>query len=144
MEEFRVGEHLFRWEPPDVTFLAYVGDVDGDSAHRLAQIARKFTIPRPYIFALIDLSRVDKITAGARKSATEDSVGVPMRGVALFGASRAIRVLTSIVARAVDLIHGGDNPTRFFATEAEARAWIAERRKVVLTADAMPQKQAPN
>lgn len=142
MEEFRVGKHIFRWEPPDVTFLSYVGDFDGDSMHRLDQIARQFSVPRPYVLVLIDMSRVGTITAEARKRSAEDGIGVPMRGVAVFGASRAVRVVMSVVSRALDLFHGGhsDNPTHFFATEAEARAWIAERRKIVLAASAQPDK----
>jgi hypothetical protein len=132
MEEFRAGEHLPRWEPPDVAFLAYIGDLDGDSAYQLSQVSRPFTLPTPYVLLLIDMSRVGKITPEARKCLTAGSRNVLLRGIAVCGASNAMRILSMLITRAVDVIYGyTDNPTRFFSNEAEARAWLVERRKAV-------------
>jgi hypothetical protein len=137
--EIRVGKHLFRWEPPDICYLAYDGDVDSDAAQRLSDISRVFTVPQRYVLLLIDLSRTGTISAEARKRSAKGGKGVPIRGVAVFGASPLMRVLASLVGRASDLLSGNtDNPTRFFATEAEARAFLTERRRILLASGVGP------
>lgn len=130
--ELRIGAHLFRWEPPDTGYLAYAGDVD---AADMAEIARKsltFTRGPPCVFLIVDMAKAGSISAEARKISAENGAGIAFRGIAVVGASRTLRVLAGLVSRAVDIMNKNkDNPTRFFATEAEARAWIAERRRAV-------------
>jgi hypothetical protein len=127
--EVSVGAHLFRWEPPDTTYLRYCGDMDGDSMQKLIDHSRRFTVGKPHVFLLVDMAKVGKVSADARKRSGQGGKDVRLRGVAVIGASAPMRLLAGMATRAVDLLHGNsDNPTRFFEREAEARVWIATRR----------------
>jgi len=131
--ETRVGDHWFRWEPPDLGYLSYSGDLDGPEAVALSQTSRRFTVGKPHVFLLVDMSRMGRISREARAVSADGSKGITFRGIAVVGASAHMRVLAGLVSRAVDLLHGNsDNPTRFFVTEAEGRAWIAERRRMIV------------
>lgn len=135
--EVRVGAHLFRWEPPDVGYTAYHGDLDGEAMVRLSTQSREFTLGQPRVFLLVDMTRIGKISAEARRASASGSTGLVLRGIAVFGASAALRIIAGFVARATDLMNrNNDNPTRFFETEAEARAWIDARRTALRQAAA--------
>jgi hypothetical protein len=109
--QFYIGPHLFRFEPPDVGYLRYDGDVDGDLAGAM--------------------TKVGKVSAEARKRSGQGAKDLNLRGVAVVGASAAIRIVSALVSRAIDLVNGNiDNPTRFFETERDARVWIAQRREL--------------
>ncbi|MDI1484001.1 STAS/SEC14 domain-containing protein [Polyangium sp. y55x31] len=128
--EIRIGAHLFRWEPPDLSYLAYFGDLDGPTSAELSRVSRAFTLGKPRVFLLVDMSKMGRITREARTASAEGGKDLALRGTAVVGASPHMRVLAGLVTRAISLLYGGsDNPTRFFTTEAEARAWIAERRR---------------
>jgi hypothetical protein len=130
--EFLVGGHLFRWEPPDIGYLAYHGDLDDATAAILSEKARRFTLGKPRVFLLVDMSKMGKIATGARRRSAEGAKDLAMRGTAVVGASAHLRIIAGLVTRAIDLLYDkADNPTRFFATESEARAWIAERRRAL-------------
>ena len=130
--EILVGPHMFRWEPPDIGYITYAGDLDGYTMSRLSEEGRRFTLGHPYVFLLIDMSNIGKISAEARRSSATGSSEINLRGMAIIGASAPLRIIAGLVARAVDLMNRhADNPTRFFETEAEARAWIASRRVAI-------------
>ena len=59
--EFFVGPHLFRFEPPDVGYLRYGGDVDGRLSSELSERSRVFTVGQPCIFLLVDITNVGKV-----------------------------------------------------------------------------------
>ena len=131
-QEVMVGPHMFRWEPPDIGCVIYHGDLDGPTTADLSEAGRRFTKGRPYVFLLVDVSKLGKVSAEARRGSATGGKDINLRGVAVVGASATLRVISSLVTRAVDLLNGNtDNPTRFFQTEAEARAWITGRRQQV-------------
>lgn len=128
--ELRFGAHLFRWEPPDLAYVAYCGDLGGPTSAAMSQASRRFTLGKPRVLILIDMSRIGRIAKEVRRVSAEGSKDLAVRGTAIVGASPHQRVLANLVSRGVALLYGkSDNPTRFFTTEAEARAWIAERRR---------------
>lgn len=127
--EVRVGGHLFRWEPPDIGYVSYLGDLQEPAAGEFSARSRRFTLGRPYVFLIVDMAKLGKISAEARKQSAQGSKDLNLRGVAVIGASASMRIVAGLVSRAIDLLNRNpDNPTRFFETEAEARAWIAARR----------------
>ncbi|MRG92789.1 hypothetical protein [Polyangium spumosum] len=130
--EIWIGTHLFRWEPPDLGYVRYIGDLDGPAARALSNESRRFALGKPRVFLLVDMSSIGQITREARTASAEAGKDLAFRGTAVIGASAHLRILAGLVARAVALLHGAsDNPTRFFTTEAEGRAWIAERRRIL-------------
>lgn len=133
-EEIHVGSHFFRWEPPDIGYIAYMGDVDGPTMATLSRGSRAFTVGKPRVFLLVDMTKAGHIDADARKASADGGAGIVLCGVAVVGASPTLRVVAGLVSRAIDILHGNkDNPTRFFETEDEARRWIAERRHTLET-----------
>jgi len=127
-----IGPHLFRWEPPDIAYVSYLGDLDGPASEALSRESRRFALGKPRVFCLVDMSRIGHITRQARTASADAGKGLAFRGIAVVGASAHMRILAGLVSRAVDLLYGNrDNPTRFFATEAEGRSWITERRRML-------------
>jgi hypothetical protein len=128
-----------RWEEPDTCVTRFVGDVTEDELRRLLVEWNRMIAGRRYSFQLIDLSRFGGLSSEARKVARELKQEPHTRGTAIFGASWQARAITAIFTRAVNLIQGNtDNPLRFFDTEAQARAWLAERRRMVQTGGIKP------
>jgi hypothetical protein len=131
------GEIIYRWEPPDTSFITYIGHITGDHMRKLVEVSSPFSAGKKYILLLVDLSRLDHVSreareiskAQSRKGPAAQGGPTPLRGIATFGASFHFRAIANIGMRAYNLLTGQtDNPTRFFDTEAAARAWLAERR----------------
>jgi hypothetical protein len=135
------------FEPPDLTHWKFVGDVTEAEMRVLTALEKALVEGRPYLLKLVDLSQIGKVTPGGRKAGAEKVHDVPVRGVAIYGASFGIRVLAELVARAGDFLRRiKDTPTRFFATEAEARAFIESRRAAIeqsrISATSLPSNRA--
>lgn len=127
--EIRVGAHLFRWEEPDIGYIAYGGNLDGPTMAQLSEESRRFTQGKPCVFLLVNMAGAGKVSASARQESARGSRDLNLRGIAVIGASAPLRLISGLVSRAVDLLNGNtDNPTRFFESESEARSWIAARR----------------
>jgi hypothetical protein len=121
-----------RWEDPDVTFLAIIGDLSRPEMRRILDETNASAKGKPYIFGLIDMSRVGTISPEARVVARTEAGHFLLRGTAVFGASFHHRVIALLANKAAALLKKDHQPIAFFATEAEARAWIDERRREVL------------
>lgn len=127
--EVHVGPHLFRWEPPDIGYIAYHGNLDGAMMGQLTVESRRFTVGQPCVFLVVNMEDVGKVSAEARRLSAMGSKDLNLRGVAVIGASTPLRLIAGLVTRAIDIVNGNtDNPTRFFETETEARDWITARR----------------
>lgn len=129
--EVWVGRHLFRWEPPDIGYVAYKGDLDGEAATALSVKSRVITLGKPRVFLLVNMSQIGQISKEARSASAGGSQDLAIRGIAIVGAAGHIRLIVGLVSRAVELMQRQESPTRFFATEAEARAWLAQRRRTL-------------
>jgi hypothetical protein len=120
-------------EEPDVAHWCLAGDVTADDIREIYELQLKFCKDKPYVFVLVDVSKIRSITAEARKLAaqgpTPGKTVMPIRANVVYGASFHFRVIGTLIAKAAHFIHRGqDNPTRFFENEADGRAWLAQRR----------------
>jgi hypothetical protein len=130
--EEQAGGSFVRFEPPDICFAAFVGDIDATLMLRMNEELRRVAHDRPYIFLLLDHSRTGSVSAEARRLATEGSRNLRIEGCASFGASFTVRVLVSLAARVHALFRKEAGPVlSFFRDEAEARAWIEVRRRAL-------------
>jgi hypothetical protein len=123
------GKHQHRFEPPDLYVVCMNGDVsEGDmltQVHTLGALAQR---AGHAIFWIADVRNIGVITPDARRVAAKPhspEVRAALRGSAIYGASFTIRVMLSMVARAIRAL----NPTKirplaFVETEAEARAFL--------------------
>lgn len=128
-EEVWVGESRIRFEPPDICHIEIVGTPEGASAVAIMDALDRFSQDKTAIFTLSNVARSGSFPPEARKLVAERMKNMPIRATAVFGANFNMRVLITLVFKVQALFRGEDrNPTRFFSTEAEARAWIDQQR----------------
>jgi hypothetical protein len=129
-EEVRVGTHLARFEPPDVLVLVMEGDESAADAEGMLVAMRAFAKGRDRVFVLSNITRLGTISAEARRISADANNIENVRAVAAFGGSFAQRVMAKLVLTAFEILgQGSAAPTRFFDTEAHARAWFDQLRR---------------
>lgn len=144
-----IGDIFFRFEAPDTVYTALAGDLNVADVVEVAAEVQRTVKGKPHYFAITDIRSLGSPSMEVRKAAIEIGRGLPNRGMAFFGGSLRMRVIPSLIAQAVNLFNrwGKQSPIRFFETEAEARAWIDERRSIVarervlMDADKQPDSQ---
>lgn len=130
----RPGGSFVRFEPPDLCVGVFVGDVTPEDMTVMFAALKQFSHGKPHVFTLGDLSRCRPLSAATRKAAAEASKDLRVRASAVIGASLPMRMFATLLAKTVHFFNGITDdytPVRFFATEAEARAWLAERREIL-------------
>jgi hypothetical protein len=132
--ETYVGENCIRFEPPDICFVVYGGDLSEAEAIGINAEIRKVAEGKGHTFLLCDLTNMGDVSTEVRKTSAETLRMVNFRGIAVYGASFHLRVIAMLVAKLINVkAASADNPIRFFSTGAEARAWLDERRRAVLS-----------
>jgi hypothetical protein len=124
-------ESSVAFEPPDVVVWTLVGDIGLNMLLELREEQERIAKGWPYVLVLLDVSRVGSVSAAARTEATRKRDTTP-RGIAYVGASFHLRVLATLLSKAASLLNKiSEDPPRFFATKAEAFAWLEERRRQI-------------
>lgn len=118
------------FEPPDTCFVTYVGDLDVDVVTRMnAALQETVRAHRP-VDLLVDLSRTGQVTESVRRHAVGGMLALNPRATAVFGADFHLRVVVSMITKAIRLLHVDlRGQIKFFEREAEARAWLAEIKR---------------
>lgn len=128
----REHRSFVRFEPPDLCVSAFIGDTDAAEMRHMNEELRRLTEGLDHVFLLLDQTRAGSVTAEARKLGVEGTKGIPVVEAAAFGASFQVRVVITLVVRVLKLLRGEKRELiHFFATEAEARAYLAERRRAL-------------
>lgn len=128
------GRHEHRFEPPDLYVSRLDGDVSADDVRvqldALLALARR---AGHAMYWLADVRNMGTIAPEGRRAmgaASSTEVREALAGSATFGAGFSKRVLVSLMARAVRVLHPEKSrPLIFVETEAEARAFLDEQRK---------------
>ncbi len=145
MKELCFGHHMCRPEPPDIFLMMPNGDVDEADVRWFFDEFERFAMEQEFVFMLIDASRMGSISAEARRAAAHSApeernalANNPDRSwskaVAVFGASFTLRVISGLIMGGFSAFfpkQAARSPLMFFATEYEARAWLADRRKAL-------------
>ncbi|HZF53165.1 MAG TPA: hypothetical protein VE093_31145 [Polyangiaceae bacterium] len=125
----RVRDHVVGFEPPDICLIQFGETLTRDDSLALLEEELRLAKEHGDIFVLVDFTRVRSITAEARKLSAETTSPPAILGVANFGVSFQVRVLTKLV---VSLRRLAKLPVEGLlylgADEADARAWIARRK----------------
>src|SRR5262249_43834025 len=112
-EEFNVGRHVVRYEPPDIVFLKFIGDLSGPDVSEIIAACRSWMDGHEYLLLLVDFSETGSILPTAR-SAGKEKAGYVMRGTAFFGTSARIRIVANLVVTGLNiLLKRNDNPFQF-------------------------------
>lgn len=124
-----IGTHLLRVEPPDLLFIRQRGPFLLEQCVLIFDEARKLAAAAGPILWLTDARELGEVAPDTRRFIGESGSDQFTRASAVFGLSFTQRAVAQFVSKAVALIRGGKPvPLKFFETEAEARAWLAEHR----------------
>jgi hypothetical protein len=134
----RIGVHEITWEPPHIFVVRLVGDVSGEETNQVFDVFERWAAGGPRAFWLVDLDRVGEMPSEARKAGGERTARSAAADIVCVGGSFEQRLVMKLAVTAAQLLAGWRNsaPPTFKATEAEARAWIEERRAALAAAKA--------
>jgi hypothetical protein len=125
----RIGDHVVGFEAPDLCVVRFGETLAYEDGLAVYEEELRLAEEHGAIFVLADLTGVRSITAEARKIAAELKTSPQILGVANFGVSFRLRVLAKLVVTLRRLAGQQIDGLLFMgASEADARAWIAERR----------------
>jgi len=129
--EPNIGNQTPFFEAPDIIFLKLRGACVWEEGSEINRRHREWAKDLDRVFFLIDLSELDRIDPEVRKDATRTLAEVPLRGMVGFSAPIKAKVIAKLIFTALNLFSKKADrvPLNFTATEEEARAWIAERRR---------------
>lgn len=132
-QKHTVGQHVTYFEEPDIIYMKLIGAVVESQGGELNRLHREFGRGRDHVFLLFDLSDLEKIDPGVRKEAGATLKMIPMRGAAIFGAPMKAKVVAKLILTAMNLFKSEHEkaPVQFVENEAEARAFIARRRREI-------------
>ncbi len=136
-EVFRYGAQSTWFEEPDVIGLKMVGVVSAEESRDFHAKQVALSQGRKHVFLLVDMSDFSSVSSAGRKYASEGLHQTPIRGIAVHQAGITARVLGKLVVAGVQLFTKDETkhfPLEFFPTEAEARAWIDQRRRELTSA----------
>ncbi|WP_437606671.1 STAS/SEC14 domain-containing protein [Sorangium sp. So ce834] len=116
-------------EDPDGLLCTVVeGDLSDDMAREIAAACQSLSDSGREVLVLSDTRRIGTISPSARKVMASEMRAVRFDAIALFGASFAVRVVSTLAAKSVQILTQQSYPVQFFETEAEARAWLLAQR----------------
>ncbi len=126
----QIGRSFMRFEPPDVGFVSYVGDLTGDVVVKMNTSLEWASKRVGYIYLMVDLGRAGEVSEEARVGGLRGMRALNPRATAVFGADFHVRVIASLITKAASLIDARvKGPVSFFAGEREARVWLNEIRR---------------
>jgi hypothetical protein len=124
-----IGSHVFRFEPPDIIFTKIEGILSADDVRAICDEVSYVSRSQNLLFTVTDMSSMAGIAPDARGAVRNLPV---VHGVAIVGVNFQLRLVLQFINKAYTMWkRGADAPMVFYATEAEAREWVAERRRIV-------------
>lgn len=125
-----IGSSFMRFEPPDLCFVSYVGDLDGDVVYTMNSTLEEYSRGLRNFFMMVDLSQTGNVSDVARRFGVNGMRALNPCGTAVFGADFHRRVIATLITKAASVIDARiKGPVCFFAREKEARAWLDHIRK---------------
>lgn len=121
------NQHEFRFIPPNRCNFLMIGTFVEADVHAYVEFLNQHADRHQILFdAIFDISRLERLTEGARSAFMSITRPFPLNRVALVGASFSIRVMSSMVIRAGRLV-APDKwafAYEFFSTIDDAEAWL--------------------
>lgn len=131
--DHQVGAHSVLLVEPDIYIVRQVGEI---TAHEIATILDRvdeFIVGKTAVFALIDQTRAVNMPSDARRVLLS-RMSSAVVGVVFINVPLVARVGISLGYKAYLMMSRGQDVAHAFVdNEVEARAWVAERRKLAAT-----------
>ncbi|MDI1481781.1 STAS/SEC14 domain-containing protein [Polyangium sp. y55x31] len=128
------GEHVVRFEAPDIVHIRNVGDIALEDMQRMFEaILGGVAQAGGRVFWLADITRMGHVRAEARKLAIESDITKNLLGTAIYGGNFQQRAISNLAIKAARVLNPKSvaTPFKFLATEAEARAYVEAIRRNV-------------
>jgi hypothetical protein len=131
-----IGKHEICVEN-DVVLCRYHGAVSIEEIIAIHTLIERQMSVHGRLFQLCDLSDMDDLNRDVRAWIAKWSKEHRLAGLALFGGSLVVQVAATMIERVARLLHRSDTPPVYFCrTEAEARAWLEQKRQAASPASA--------
>lgn len=124
----RVGLHQLVIEQ-DIVLVRLRGDCNLSDAKQICDELVALIGRWGRVYLLHDLTLAGSIPPESRRFLADWNKLYTLGGVANFGGSAAVRMVTLLLMNAYRLIRSGGTPLTYVGSEAEARAWIAAQRQ---------------
>ena len=134
----RIGDHEFGFEPPDLVIMRYRGTLAAPDFTRGMEWLHGHCGDWPHMVLLVDVSELTTIPPDTRKIVPEATSWMPMRGISFYGAGFAVRTVSMMLVKVINLVRGTDNPPHYSNDETAARSWLDERRAELAREEGRP------
>jgi hypothetical protein len=112
------------FEPPETMVITLRGTLEADEMIRMFDKWTTLVDPSKKVKVLVDFSELKDIPPKAREVLKVGGRKFLMSKVSSFGATTKLRVLAGLVLKMVPQV----DKSAFFETEAEARAWLEDKK----------------
>jgi hypothetical protein len=112
------------FEPPDIVVMTLQGTLDPDETAAAFEKWAKHYGTEKKVKVLVDFSTLEDIPPKTREVLKEGGRKFQISKVSSFGASAKMRVMAGLVLKMVPQV----DKSAFFKTEAEARAWLEDKK----------------
>lgn len=130
---FQVGLHRFRFEPPDVLFMHFEGPIQVAEFHEFYAAALKLNSDGR-IYLVRDARHGGLLDAKVRTAVIKNVDPERVAAIVSYGSSFQLRVIVTMLIKAMRTFRKSAPPVIFVDSEDEARAWIATHRKAFKSA----------
>ncbi len=138
MEEYNIDQTKVIVDG-DTVFSVTAGTTSLETAKVVLGICADVLAKHNRLFMLTDVSKGFSVSSEVRRFQSEWAKAHVITGSALYGAGAVTRAMVTLIHGAMTLVGKNNFRIGFFATEAEARAWIDEIRSKLPPAKAAAQ-----
>lgn len=124
-----IGRHVLEYEPT-LLHVRWVGSHTLDEQHQIYERITAYVKANRPTLLMFDLRHATSLTAEHRRASAHWWKQQELESIALaqYGLGSLLRVMVTLIARAVALLSGRSVVMDNFANEAEARAWLEQIR----------------
>jgi hypothetical protein len=125
------GSHQMRAEEPDLFFIRFRGDLAAAEVAQIIDAIQRRAAERGPLLVLHDISALGDMPVETRKVVAQSDVLDSVAEVVYIGGSfvQRIAVMLGVSAARLGMRKKRFPSVHFFATDAEARVWLEERRR---------------
>jgi hypothetical protein len=124
-----VGPHRVEFEPPDTLHIHYFGDVTLEQFKVFDAMVVSVT-PPTRVYLLRDAREGGLVTSEVRSYVAAHVDVTRIASMVTYGSSFQTRIVSTMMAKAVQHLKPESSQAEFFATEGEARAFITMHREL--------------
>lgn len=121
------SKHIVRREDDLLLFVAD-GPIQEPDLDALIVLGNQIAEVHAAYWILADVRKLTDVDAAARRRAAKNPTVHLFAGAAVFGASLLARTLITLIVRGMAMLGQSHIQLRFFDSEADARAWLTDRR----------------